>query len=330
MSGFLRARTDIAAGRAGTPPGAAAVAQRPDQGAHRRAVKLGAHELVLSDLWGYPSNGWGRARAALRRPRGLGASSRPTARSQRGPSFTGTSGTSPTTPASGGARASSSFACTGSPSGRSVGARRRGEGRRPEQRRPEPPVVGGPASILPPPRLPGDVPLLAREPLPGPADPSDRRAVAASACRASRRVRRRRSGRDPHQRGDQGHRSIPAWRISATCTTSKPAARTRPPACWTDSQGSLANCSVGTLDGLLTPGRSARAAWWACERCADRVGARVPSRSDHPAIAALAAPGSGRGRGTGAARPSRRRRPAPAAVHRARARRGRRSTPTGG
>jgi Glycosyl hydrolases family 39 len=57
--------------------------------------------------------------------------------------------------------------------------------------------------------------------------------------------------------------------------------------CWPDASGS-SSCSNGTLDGLLTPGGRPRAAWWAYERYADGVAARVPSSSSDPAVASLA------------------------------------------
>jgi hypothetical protein len=57
--------------------------------------------------------------------------------------------------------------------------------------------------------------------------------------------------------------------------------------CWPDASGS-SSCSNGTLDGLLAPGARPRAAWWAYERYADGVAARVPSSSSDPAVASLA------------------------------------------
>jgi hypothetical protein len=57
--------------------------------------------------------------------------------------------------------------------------------------------------------------------------------------------------------------------------------------CWPDLAGGD-NCSNGTLEGLLTPAGEPRSAWWAYRAYADGVGARVPGGSDDPAVAVLA------------------------------------------
>jgi len=57
--------------------------------------------------------------------------------------------------------------------------------------------------------------------------------------------------------------------------------------CWPDLGGSD-NCSNATLGGLLTPAGEPRSAWWAYRLYAAGVDRRVPSRSDSPAVVALA------------------------------------------
>jgi hypothetical protein len=57
--------------------------------------------------------------------------------------------------------------------------------------------------------------------------------------------------------------------------------------CWPDLAGGD-NCSNGTLEGLLTAAGEPRSAWWAYRAYADGVGARVPGNSDDPAVAVVA------------------------------------------
>ena len=57
--------------------------------------------------------------------------------------------------------------------------------------------------------------------------------------------------------------------------------------CWPGLQGED-NCTNGTLEGLLTPTGRPRSAWWAYRAYGEGAEARVPSRSDSWTVASLA------------------------------------------
>ena len=263
--------------------------------------RLGArYQLVLSDLWGYPSNGWhgrgppwedldGWARTVP--PRGALA-----ARAARS---SGTCGTSPTTENFWTGTREQFFrvyAVAARALVDELGAGRRGG--RAQHHEPRPGVARGPAPALP--RAPAagssflsyHANLLPDEPIPAISDAAARvagaRASRATATWACARIEVNESVGpvDQYRPGE-----ILGYLHHMEAGGADAAARS----CWPALDGED-NCSNGTLEGLLTPDGQPRSAWWAYRAYAEGAEARVPARSDDPAVAVARQRAAGRRR----------------------------------
>ena len=223
------------------------------------------YQVVLSDLWGYPSDRLARSRPAVG---DLDAWARTVAPggtlAARAGRWSATCGTSPTPRPSGTARASSSS--------RSTRWRRE---RSWTSWAPEPWWAGpsttkrairrGSSGLLRYCReraLPRRLPLLPRQPPALGADPGDRPAPPRA---AEARGPLPRPGAAPHRGERVGGPRGPVQprldhRLSRPLEAGGADAAAR--SCWPGLQGED-NCTNGTLEGLLTPSGQPRSAWWA-------------------------------------------------------------------
>ena len=262
----------------------------PHRAPYERVTGLGAgYQVVLSDLWGYPSDGWQGRGPPWEHLDAVGAHGRDRrhARCAAG-RWSSTCGTSPTPRTSGTARASSSSGCTRSRRAALVDELGAGA------------LVGGPSTRAAIPAWVGGLLRYCRQHHCRVSFISYHANLLPTEPIPEISVRLRELRRLVDRYGDLGLSRIvvnesvgpvdqysPGSIIGYLAQLEAGGADAAARSCWPGLKGED-NCTNGTLEGLLTPSGRPRSAWWAYRAYGQGAESRVPSVSDNWTVAGLA------------------------------------------